>query len=235
MTYARCSGPAPFSGLSVLSRAISAASVSSRTTAASCGGRARSCCSWPTITATPESSSRNPSRSGGYAGSSGQVGTSGLQDPEDADDQVERAFDAEADEDVGTDAEALQPVRQLVRARVQLPVAKRRPLEDDGRRRRACAPPAPRSGDAAVVTRRTGPSRPPSRRGSPSRSAGVSRASSRTRRRRIRGDRLEQREQVPDHALGGLRVEQIRAELEGPAEPRLALLEVEHEVEARRC
>ena len=38
---------------------------------------------------------------------------------------------------------------------------------------------------------------------------------------------------MPDHALGRLRIEQIRAVLQGAAKARLALLEVEHEVEAR--
>ena len=119
--------------ISVLSRAISAASVSRRTIAASCPRQGRGAArSWPDDhrdTRVLEQYSESIRR---IRGIERQVRAARLQDPEDADDQVERAFDAKADEDVWPDAEALQPVGQLVGARVQLPIAKRRPLEDDG-------------------------------------------------------------------------------------------------------
>ena len=101
-------------------------------------------------------------------------------------------------------------------------------------RLRASAPPEPRSGDAAScrleMGRPTGPIAE-----YPCALAVRQERELQDVRRRVCGDGSEQREQVPDHAVGGVRIEQIRAELQGTPEARLALLEVQHELEAGRA
>jgi hypothetical protein len=49
-------------------------------------------------------------------GVEGQIGATGLEDAEDADHQIERALDAEADQHVGADTEARQVVREALLA-----------------------------------------------------------------------------------------------------------------------
>ena len=142
----------------------------------------------PTITETPESSSRNPSRSGWIRGIEGQIRASGLQDPEDANDQVSGAFDAQANQDVWPDAEALRaggPVGSLARS---APRSEAPSLEDDGLgvgRARHLRLEAAMQGRGHVELE---PSRRPSPRGSRSAPPASAEPSSRHLRRRIRDD-----------------------------------------------
>ena len=54
------------------------------------------------------------------AGIERQIGAAGLEDAEQGDHHLERALDAQPDHHLGADPEALQMMRQLVGARIEL-------------------------------------------------------------------------------------------------------------------
>src|SRR5713226_1235481 len=68
---------------------------------------------------------------GGVVGVERDVGAAGFEDAEQADHHFEAAFDADADEDFGADAELAEVVGELVRVAVELGVAERAVFEDD--------------------------------------------------------------------------------------------------------
>ena len=74
-----------------------------------------------------------------------QVGGTGLEDGEERDHHVERALDAERHDGLGSGAERAQVMRELVGADVELAVAQRGVVEDEGSGIAACAWPARRT------------------------------------------------------------------------------------------
>ena len=75
---------------------------------------------WVSSTGAPASSSMKARRSGRIAGIERQIGAAGLENAEQRDHHLERALDAQSDHHLGADAEALQMMRQLIGAGIEL-------------------------------------------------------------------------------------------------------------------
>ena len=82
---------------------------------------------------------------GGIGGIERQIGAARLQHAEKPDHHVERAFDAEPDDDIRPDAASAQMPRETIGALVQLAIGKPRLAADDRALPPGCAAPALRT------------------------------------------------------------------------------------------